>query len=558
MNQNFDYVIVGGGSAGCVLANKLSADPRNQVLLLEAGPDDKHQMIHIPKGFAKILGSKPHMYYYDVKPGTGAKKSGESWIRGRVLGGSSSVNGLQYQRGHREDYDHWERDLGLKGWGWSTLGKIFMDMEDHALGANGWRASGGPVHVCQTSNKTPIMDKVIEAAGQLGVPRREDPSHPDEEGISYICANIHQGRRWSAAKAFIEPIRSRSNLTICTDTVATRLLFEGRRAVGVEALRNGQKAVFKAGREVIVSAGALESPKLLQLSGIGDQQHLASLGIPVLQHSPDVGRNLREHLIYTVQFRLSGPYSQNPEYSGWRLAAQAIKYVLTHKGLLSTGPFDVTAFVKADPASTRPDAQLVAGAMTMDLSKWEGFEKGVPMEKEPGVSMLGYVLRPESQGQLAIRSTDPLAAPEIVHNHLAHDYDKRVAIATARLIRKIFQQPALRPFVKGETLPGAQLQTDAEILEAYSMMGGAGYHAAGTCRMGGDADAVLDERLRVRGLSNLRVVDLSVFPTLVSGNTNAPVMALAWRAAELILQDQKATAAQPAPAPAASARLAHS
>ena len=383
------------------------------------------------------------------------------------------------------------------------------------------------------------MDKVIEAAGQLGIAQREDPSHPSEEGVSYICANIHRGQRWNSARAFLDPVRGRSNLRIVTETVATALLFEGRKAVGVECLRNGVKEVFKAGREVIVSAGALESPKLLQLAGIGDQQHLSSLGIPVLQHSPDVGRNLREHLIYTVQFRLNGPYSQNPEYSGWRLAKQALNYVLRKKGLLSTGPFDITAFVKADPASDRPDAQLVAAAMTMDLAKWEGFEKGVPMEQEPGCTMLGYVLRPESQGYLGIRSRNALDAPEIVHNHLAHEYDKRVALATARLIRRIFEQPALKPYVKGEILPGAQLQSDDELLQAYSMMGGAGYHAAGTCRMGSDADSVLDEQLRVRGIAGLRVVDLSVFPTLVSGNTHAPVSALAWRAAELILDEQK-------------------
>ncbi|WP_281783296.1 GMC family oxidoreductase [Sinimarinibacterium flocculans] len=537
MSQTFDYIIVGAGSAGCVLANKLSADPKTQVLLIEAGPEDRHPMIHIPKGFAKILGSKPHMYYYDVKPGSGAKKSGESWIRGRVMGGSGSVNGLQYQRGHKGDYEHWEQDLGLHGWGWATLREIFLKLEDHALGANGWRAIGGPVHITQNGNRTLLMDKVIEAAERLGVPRREDPSHPDEEGISYICANVHKGRRWSAVNAFINPIRSRSNLTICTDTNVRRIVFGDRRAVGVECAFKDMTDVLRASREVIVCAGALESPKLLQLSGIGDQQHLSSLGIPVVQHSPDVGQNLREHLIYTTQFRLTGPYSQNLEYSGVRLAINGIKYALTRKGLLASGPYDVTAFVRADPASTRPDAQLVTGPITMDLAKWEGFEKGVPMEKEPGCSMLGYVLRPESQGSLRIQSRDPVQNPEIVHNHLSHEYDRRVAIATARFIRRIFEQPELKPYVKGETLPGTKFQSDDEILEAYSLMGGAGYHAAGTCRMGSDATSVVDERLRVRGVEGLRVVDLSVFPTLVSGNTHAPVMAVAWRGSELILED---------------------
>ena len=539
MLDEYDYVIVGGGTAGCVTANKLSADPTINVLLLESGPEDTHPMIHIPKGFGKILGSKANTYSYQANPGGEGKNTPETWVRGHVLGGSSAVNGMIYLRGHKEDYDHWEKDLDLPGWGWGSLGKIFHDLEDHDLGKNAWRNTGGPVHVSQSTNKNFLIEKLISAAGEMGLPRLEDPNDPRQEGISYICSNIYKGRRWSAVRAFIDPVRTRKNLHIRTNSRVQKVVFEGSRAVGVECLQEGKRQVFKAGREVILCAGGLESPRLLQLSGVGDANHLSSLGIPVVRNIPSVGRNMREHLIYTMQFRLTGPYSQNKEYSGWRLGKNALKYALTKKGLLANGPYDVTGFIRTDPKAERPDATFVAAPFTMDLAKWEGFEKGVPMEKQPGLSILGYVLRPESQGQIKITSTDVDARPSIVHNHLTNDYDRRVAVGVARYIRNIVKQPAISQYIEAETLPGPKYQTDEELLETYSLMGGSGYHAAGTCRMGADEESVVDGRLRVRGCEGLRVLDLSIFPTLVSGATNIPVMAAAWHGAELIIQDQR-------------------
>ena len=539
MLDEFDYVIVGGGTAGCVTANKLSADPAINVLLLESGPEDIHPMIDIPKGFGKILGSKANTYSYQASPGEAGKTTAETWVRGHGLGGSSSVNGMIYLRGHKADYDHWENDLDLPGWGWANLGKIFYDLEDHSLGKNAWRNTGGPVHVSPSTNKSFLIEKLIAAAGQMGLPRLEDPNDPRQEGISYICSNIHKGRRWSAVRAFIDPIRARQNLHIRTNSRVRKIVFEGTRAIGVECLHDGRPQVLKARREVILCAGGLESPRLLQLSGIGDANHLSSLGITVVRNTPAVGRNMREHLIYTMQFRLTGPYSQNKEYSGWRLAKNALKYGLTKKGLFANGPYDVTGFIRADPKAERPDATFVAAPFTMDLAKWEGFEKGVPMEQQPGLSILGYVLRPESQGQLSISSADPDAKPKITHNHLTNEYDRRIAVNVARYIRNIVKQPAISPYIQAEILPGARYQTDEQLLETYSLMGGSGYHAAGTCRMGADADSVVDARLRVRGCEALRVLDLSVFPTLVSGATNIPVMAAATHGAELIIQDQR-------------------
>jgi len=537
MTQQFDYVIVGAGTAGCVLANKLSADKQVSVLLLESGPEDTHPMIHIPKGFSKILGSKTNIYNYQAEPGPTGKTTSESWVRGHTLGGSSSVNGLIYLRGHEADYEHWEHDLGLTGWGWRDFKRIFMALEDHELGANEWRAVGGPVHVSQSTNRTFLMDQVIEAAAEMGLPKREDPSHPDQDGFSYMCSNIYKGRRWSAARAFLDPVRQRKNLTVWTSARAKKLVFNGNKATSVEVLRNGKPVTVSARREIIVCAGGLESPLLLQRSGIGDGAHLKELGIPLVKHAPAVGQNMREHLIYTMQFRLKGPYSQNKEYSGWRLWKHMAQYVLTKTGLLANGPYDVTGFIRTNPSEQRPDATIVAGPFTMDLAKWVGFEKGVPMEDEPGCSILGYVQRPESKGYIKLRSPDEGAAPLIVHNHLTHETDCKAAIGVARFIRQLVRQPALAPYVGSEVLPGARYETDEEILETYSMMGGSGYHAAGTCQMGREEDNVVDERLRVRGIENLRVVDLSIFPTLISGATNIPVMAMAWRAAELITQD---------------------
>ncbi|MFC4312268.1 GMC family oxidoreductase [Steroidobacter flavus] len=539
MADRFDYIIVGAGSAGCVLANRLSADPHTEVLLIEAGPPDTNPMIHMPKGFAKIAASTQHCYYYEAEPGTAGRGGTETWIRGRMLGGSSSINGLQYQRGHAEDFNHWERDLGLNGWGWRDVSRIYRAMEDHELGGNEIRGAGGPLPITGTRNRTLLMDKLIEAGGELGLKQFEEPNSAEQEGIGYIFGTMKAGRRWSAAKAFLDPVRGRRNLHIVTDTEVQRILFEGKRATGVQCLQNGRPVSYNAHREVIVCAGTLHSPKLLQLSGIGPAAHLASLGIATIHDSPHVGANLREHLLFTVQYRLNGNYSQNAQYSGWRVLLHGMRYALLRSGLLACSPYDVTAFVRTRPGLDRPDAQLVAGCMSMDLAAWEGFSKGIKLESQPGAQILGFGLRPESQGSVMLRSSDPSVAPRIVHNYLTHEQDRQVAVSTVRYMRKLFDGTALRPYITSETLPGPGVVSDADILAAYERMSGPGYHATGTCSMG----TVVDANLQVRGVTGLRVADISVLPTQISGNTNGPAMVVGWRAAELILQRSLASAA---------------
>jgi choline dehydrogenase len=538
MPDIYDYVIVGAGSCGCVLANKLTADPKVKVLLIEAGSSDNNPLVHMPRGLGKLYTIEGTTYAYDVQRRAG-KPGNESWLRGRMLGGSSSINGLMYQRGHQEDYDRWEKELGLTGWGWGAFGRIFRDMEDHELGANEYRGAGGPVSVSITKNHTELMDKLIAAGGALGLPQFQDASTPTQEGIGYINSTIRRGRRWSANKAFLEPVRSRSNLTVMTETDALRVAFDGTHAVGVECRKaDGSVVTYRAGREVILATGTMHSPKLLQLSGIGPGAFLQNLGIPVVADSPQVGANLREHLVFRIQYRLSGDYSQNKEHSGWRVMWHGMRYMLTHGGLLSDPPYDVTAFVKTRKDLNRPDAQIVIGNMSMSIAD-EGFTVDVKLEDEPGASIIGYNMLPESKGTVMIKSRDPAAGPAVIANYLSDPRDTDTAIGTVRFMRALFEHPLMKPYVKAELLPGPKVQTDAEILAAYDQVSGPGYHAVGTCRMGKDAGSVVDEKLRVRGVSGLRVADISVFPTLVSGNTNAPAMAAAWRASEVIQGDAK-------------------
>lgn len=536
MKESYDYIVVGAGSAGCVMANRLSADPRVSVLLIESGPDHGSPLIAMPRGIGKLLNAgNPHVWDYQASRGAGM--ADELWLKGRAIGGSSSVNGMVYVRGAPADYDGWEAQ-GCPGWGWRDIGRQFVALEDHQLGAAQWRGAGGPLKISVHPSGDALCDAVIAAAAELGTATVADTNHVDSVshgGFGYQPQTTWNGQRFSAAKAFLDPVRERPNLTVLTATNVLRIEFQQRRAVAVHTRGASGERRFAAAREVLLCAGAIESPKLLQLSGIGPAQLLESLGIPLVQDTPEVGRNLREHVYLAVQYRVTRG-SFNHCFAGFGLARSVLRYFLFKKGPMTHAAHEAGGFIKTCPELKRPDAQIGVSLYSMD-----GDGKTVMIDKQPGITLGGYFMQPQSQGELRIRSADPSVPPVIVANYLSAEIDQRSAVALLRWIRRLAAQPALAPFLVEELTPGPLVRSDEDILAAFRRFGQTAFHVAGTCRMGSDADAVLDPQLRVRGVEGLRVVDTSIMPTLVSGNTNAPAMVIAMRAAEFITGRAAAT-----------------
>jgi choline dehydrogenase len=532
-SDTFDYVIVGAGSAGCVLANRLSKDPRNSVCILEAGGKDNWIWFHIPVGYLFAIGNPRADWMFKTEAEAGLNGRILNYPRGKVLGGCSAINAMVYMRGQREDYDNW-RQMGLTGWGWDDVKPIFRQHLDHYLGAGEHHGVGGEWRVEAPRTRWDILDTFIEAAVEAGIPRVSDFNTGSNEGISYFHVNQKSGRRWSAARGFLKPALSRPNLKVETKAHATRILFEGKRAVGVEILQNGTSRRILARKEVVLSAGAIASPQLLQLSGIGDSSFLQQHGIEVVQHLPGVGENLQDHLQLRPIYKVHGARTLNEDYrSLFKKGQMALEYALFRKGPLTMAPSQLGAFTRSSPEYATPNLQFHIQPLSLD-------KFGEDPHPFPAFTASVCNLRPTSRGSVRIRSGQSGDAPFIRPNYLSTSEDQRVAVDALRLVRHIVSMPALQKYRPEEYKPGAQLMTNDELLNGARDTGTTIFHPVGTAKMGIDSDpmAVTDARLRVRGIESLRVIDASIMPTITSGNTNSPTLMIADRGAAMILEDQ--------------------
>jgi choline dehydrogenase len=527
--EAWDYIVVGAGTAGCVLANRLTEDGRHRVLLLEAGPRDSNPWIHVPLGYGKLFNERSVNWMYESEPEPTMNGRRIFTPRGKVLGGSSSINGLVYIRGQREDFDGW----GIPGWRFDDLLPYFKKSEDQGRGADAWHGVGGPVAVNDLPDRHELCDAFIDSAAALGVPRNPDFNGARQEGAGYYQATTKNGRRASAATGYLRPAMRRANLRVEVEALAGRVLFEGRRAVGVEYRRGGATRVARAGREVILAGGAFNSPQLLQLSGVGPRALLEQHGIPVVHDAPGVGEDLQDHLYVRTFWRCNRPITLNDDMaSRWRQMRIGLQYLLARRGPLTVSAGYAAAFIRTRAGLARPDGQIY-------FINFSTAKRGGVLHPFSGFTVSLSQLQAESRGWVRIRSADPAAPPAIQYNYLSAENERRSMVEGLKFVRRLVNTAPLAGYVAEEVQPGPRVQSDADWLAFGREAGDTVFHPSSTCRMGEDARAVVDARLRVRGLEALRVVDASILPAVVSGNTNAAVFALAEKGADLLRADAR-------------------
>jgi choline dehydrogenase len=531
-SSEYDYIIVGAGSAGCVLANRLSADGKNSVLLLEAGPEDTNLWIHVPLGYGKLFKDKSVNWMYQTEPEPGLDGRTVFQPRGKVLGGSSSINGLLYVRGQHQDYDRW-RQRGNAGWGYDDVLPYFKKAENQQRGADDFHGVGGPLPVSDSRHADPLSDAFIVAAAETGIPTNPDFNGATQEGAGWFQTTTRRGRRASAAFSYLRPAKSRRNLRIEASAQAQRILFEGRRARGVEYRQGGAIKTAQARKEILVSSGAYNSPQLLQLSGVGPADLLTRHGIGIVLDAPGVGNDLQDHMQIRVVMRCAKKITLNDVVNNpVRQMMTGVQYALSRTGPLTIAAGTTGAFFKTNPWLATPDIQIHFLPFSTD-------KMGEKLHSFSGFTASVCQLRPESRGSLRIKSADPAVPPEIRINYLATETDRTANVEGLKILRKILHAPALKPYVVDEYDPGPKVTTDEELLAYCRQRGSTIYHPTSTCRMGNDPLAVVDQRLRVRGIEGLRVVDGSIMPDLVSGNTNAPIIMIAEKASDMILADAR-------------------
>jgi choline dehydrogenase len=529
-----DFVVIGAGSAGCAVAARLSEDPATRVVLIEAGGEDRNRWIHIPLGFGKTFADPSVNWCYETEPDPGADNRRVYWPRGKVLGGSSSINGMVYIRGQAEDFDHW-RQLGNTGWSFDDVLPYFKRAEHQVRGADGFHGSGGPLCVSDVEPH-PIAEAFIDAALALGFARNDDFNGAAQDGVGYHQTTTRNGRRCSTAVGYLRPALRRPNLRVITEALTEKILLEGGRATGVIFLRGGQFHTVRAAREVILCGGAINSPQLLMLSGIGPQDHLTQIGISVQQHLPGVGQSLQDHYSAPIKLKCSQPVTVNDVMlSQIKKLGVGIQYYVRRRGPLAMISSPAALFARTRPELATPDVKISISPFSADrpqdgLHKWSGF------------TMIAYQLRPESRGEIKLKTADPAAPPAVYPNYLSDRIDQQTIVEGLNLCRRLLAHPSLQHYVAGEFLPGREVQSDEQLLDHARRRGGTVYHPTSTCKMGGDAMAVVDAELRVRGIAGLRVADASVMPTLVSGNTNAATIMIGEKCADLARQPARLAA----------------